>query len=102
MFQFLETNIRTKKVWNENKNIYELYSKWSTLWNQFWELCERQEKLFYAAKDSFSWTKIYFILGNIFFKIPKNLITSAFFTKTDMHRYISAKVSNAALVKLTN
>ena len=26
-----------------------------------------------------SWTKIYFILGDTFFKIPKNLITSAYF-----------------------
>ena len=40
-----------------------------------------------------------------FFKIPKNLITSAFFfaeADTKKHRYASAKASNAALVKLTD
>ena len=42
---------------------------------------------------------------HIFFKIPKNLITSAFFfaeADTKKHRYASAKASNAALVKLTD
>ena len=40
-----------------------------------------------------------------FFKIPKNLITSAFFfaeADTKKHRYASAKASNAALVKLAD
>ena len=38
-----------------------------------------------------------------FFKIPKNLITSAFFfADTEKHRYASAKASNTALVKLTD
>ena len=54
-----------------------------------------------------SCTKIYFIHGDIFsFKIPKNLIFSAFFfffffaeADTKKHRYGSAKASNAALVK---
>ena len=47
----------------------------------------------------------YFILGDIIFKIPKNLITSAFFfaeADTKKHRYASAKASNAALVKLAD
>ena len=51
-----------------------------------------------------SWTNIYFI-PETFFKIAKNLITSAsFFTKasTKKDRYASAKASNAALVKLTD
>ena len=39
-----------------------------------------------------------------FFKIPKDLITSAFFVKADTkkHRYASAIASNVALVKLTD
>ena len=42
-------------------------------------------------------------LETYFFKIPKNLIASAFFiaeADTKKHRYPSAKASNAALVKL--
>ena len=54
-----------------------------------------------------SWTKIYFILGDIFFKIRKNFITSAFFfffakADTKKHRYASAKASNPTLVKLAD
>ena len=44
-------------------------------------------------------------LETYFFKIPKNLITSAFFfaeADTIKHRYASAKASNAALVKRAN
>ena len=47
----------------------------------------------------------YFILGDIIFKIPKNLITSAFFfaeADTKKHRYASGKASNAVLVKLAD
>ena len=64
--------------------------------------CVKDKKNFFMQRKIAFLEQKYFILGNIFFKIPKNLITSAFFTKTDMHRYVSAKVSNAALVKLTN
>ena len=48
--------------------------------------------------------KIYFILGDIFLKIPKNLIARHFFAEvnTKKHRYASAKVSIAALVKPTD
>ena len=51
-----------------------------------------------------SWTRVYFILGDIFFKIRKNLITSAFFyllRQILKNRYASVKAANAALVKLT-
>ena len=47
------------------------------------------------------WTKIYFILGTYFFKIPKYFLTTSafffFFAEAD-----SKKTSNAALVKLTD
>ena len=49
-------------------------------------------------------TKIYFILGDIFFLDFKELIASTFFYEADTkkHRYASAKALNAALVKLTD
>ena len=39
------------------------------------------------------WTKIYFILGDVFFKIPKNLILGTFFAEADTkkRRYASRK-----------
>ena len=49
--------------------------------------------------------KYILFLETYFFKIPKNLITSAFFfaeADTKKHRYASAKASNAALVKLAD
>ena len=52
--------------------------------------------------------KIYFILGDIFFKIPKNLILGIFFffffceADTKKHRYAPAQTSNTTLVKLTD
>ena len=75
------------------------------LWNQVWKLCERQKYNFFIKRNIafLSWTKIYFIIGDIFFKIPKNLITSAFFLPRQIikNRYALEKASNAALVKLT-
>ena len=48
-------------------------------------------------------TKIYFILGDVFFKIPNNCL-GIFFAEADTkkHRYALAKASNAALVSLTD
>ena len=43
MFHFWETDIREKKLWNEDTDISGLYSKWSALWSQVWKLCERQK-----------------------------------------------------------
>ena len=53
----------------------------------------------------FSWTKIYFILGEIFFYNSYEFdYLSIFFAEADnkKHRYASAKASNAAMVKLTD
>ena len=72
------------------------------------ENCVKDKNNFFINRNIafLSWTKIYFILGGILFKIPKNLVTSAFlfFTEGDTkkHRYALAKASNAALVKLTD
>ena len=45
-----------------------------------------------------------FILGDAFFKIPKNLILGFFFVKSDTrkHRRAPAQTSNTALVKPTD
>ena len=70
------------------------------------ENCVKDKNNFFIKRiiAFLSWTKIYFILGGILFKITKNLVTSAFvfFTEGDTkkHRYALAKASNAALVKL--
>ena len=54
--------------------------------------------------DFLSWTKYILFSETYFFKIPKNLITSAYFLPRQIlkNRYALAKVSNAALVKLTD
>ena len=55
--------------------------------------------LFFLKQKYILFLEIYF------FKIPKNLIASSiFFVKADpkKHRYASAKVSNTALLKLTD
>ena len=49
--------------------------------------------------------KYILFLETFIFKIPGNLIASAFFLSRQIlkkHRYASAKASNAALVKLTD
>ena len=59
-----------------------------------------RETLFFVFKQ-----KYILFLETYFFKIPKNLVASAFFNAeadTKKHRYASAKASNAALVKLTD
>ena len=47
---------------------------------------------------------MYLILGDVFFKIPENLILGNYFAEADTkkHRYALAKTSNAALVKITH
>ena len=63
------------------------------------ENCVKDKNNFIKQNIAFlSWTKIYFILEDIFFEIPWNLITSAFFLPRQILkniRYPSAKVSNA-------
>ena len=70
--------------------------------------CENRvkDKNTFSIKQNIAFTfqrNTYFILGDVFFfKIPKNLIASAFFfveEDTKKHKYASAKASNAALVK---
>ena len=47
---------------------------------------------------------MYFILGDVFLKIPKNLILGLifFFAEADTKKHASAKTSTAALVNLLN
>ena len=60
------------------------------------ENCVKDKNNFFIKRNIafLSWTKIYFVLGDISFKIPKSLITSAFFLprqivkNTDMPRQI--------------
>ena len=63
-----------------------------------------ENNFFIKQNIAYFLTKIHFIFGDIFFKILKNLITSAFFADADSkkHRYVSAKASNVALVKFTD
>ena len=72
---------------------------------RFLETDIRKQKYCFA-KHCFSFSnKNIFYFWRHFFKIPKNLITSAFFfaeADTKKHRYASAKASNAALVKLAD
>ena len=69
------------------------------------ENCVKDKNNFFIKRNiAFFLTKIYFILGDIFFKIPKNLVTSEFVLPRQIlkkHRYSSARTSNSALVKLT-
>ena len=73
------------------------------------ENCERQNNCFLSETLLFFLEQKYILFSEkYFFKIPKNLITSAFFnfffaeTDTKKHKYASIKASNTALVKLTD
>ena len=65
-----------------------------------------KEKIFIKWNIAFlSWTKIYFILGDIFFSDSKefNYLSISFGeADTKRHRYALAKASDAALVKRTD
>ena len=98
MFCFLETDIKEQKKYEK---------KMQTSVDNINDL--RYEIMFENVRDVrnvafFFETKIYFILGDIFFKVPKNLILGIFFAEVDTkkHRYAPAKTSNAALVKLND
>ena len=107
MFHFLETDIREQKK-------YEMRTQTSvdnTVNDLHYEIkfenYVKDKNNFFIKWNIvfFSWTKIYFILGDIFFKIPKNLITLVSFlaeADTKRHRYVLAKASNTAMVKLTD
>ena len=71
------------------------------------ENCERQNNCLLSETLLFFLEQKYILFSEkYFFKIPKNLITSAFFffaeTDTKKHKYALIKPSNAALVKLTD
>ena len=75
------------------------------------ENCVKDKNNFFIKRNIafLSLTKMYLLSETYFFKIPKNLINAAFFfffffaeVDTKIHRYASAKASNAALVKLTD
>ena len=104
MFRFLKTDIKEQKSMkreyrhpvndlryeikfeNRVKDKDNFFIKWKTLLFLF----EQKYILFLEA---------------YFLKIPKNLITSAFFLSRQIPkniRYVLAKTSNAALVKLTD
>ena len=99
MFCFLETDIKEQKKYEKRMQT----SVDNTVNDLLYEI------MFENIRDVrniafFFQTKIYFILGDIFFKVPKNLILGIFFAEVDTkkHRYAPAKTSNAALVKLND
>ena len=99
MFCFLETDTRKQKKYEKRIET----SVGSTVNGLCYEI--KFENIRNVRNIAFLfWTKIYFILGDVFFKIPKNIIVGIFFAESDTkkHRYASAKTLNAALVKLTD
>ena len=73
------------------------------------ENCKRQNNCLLSETLLFFLEQKYILFSEkYFFKIPKNLITSAFLnfffaeTDTKKHKYASIKASNTALVKLTD
>ena len=99
MFCFLETDIKEQKKYEKRMQT----SVDNTVNDLLYEI------MFENIRDVrniafFFQTKIYFILGDIFFEVPKNLILGIFFAEADTkkHRYAPAKTSNAALVKLND
>ena len=56
----------------------------------------RETLIFFLEQKHILFSETYFL------KTAKNLITSAFFTKTDTKKHVSEKASNAGLVKLTD
>ena len=101
MFCFLETDIRKQKKYEKRIET----SVDNTVNDLRYEI--KFENIRNVRNIAFLfWTKIYFILGDVFFKIPKNLILGVFvfFAEADAknHRYATAKTLNAAPLKLTD
>ena len=105
MFHFLDTDIREQKNYEIKTKTYVDNTVNDLDRETKFENCVKDKNNFFIKRNiaCLSWTKIHFILGDIFLEIPKNLITSAFFWPRQIliNRYASAKASNAALVKLT-
>ena len=106
MFCFVETDIREQKKYETriqtsvDKTVNDL--RYEIKFEN--RVNDKNNSFIKQNTDLLFWTKIYYILGDIFFKISKNLISSTFFfckADTKKHRYASTKASNAALVKLT-
>ena len=107
MFCFLETDIREQTKYEQRIQTSVDNTVNDLRYEIKFENCVKDKNNFFIKQNIafLSWTKIHFILGDIFFKISKNFFTSAFFfaeADTKKHRYASAKASNAALVKLTD
>ena len=111
MFYFLETDIRQQKSmkWEHRTSVDNTVN--DPRFEIKFENCVKDKNNCFIKRDIafLFWTKMCFILGDIFFFFffwdSKNLITSPFCfvdADTKKHRIASAKVSDAALVKLTD
>ena len=107
MFRFLETDIREQKK-NEKRIQTSVDKTVNNLRYKFQNRIKNKNNFFIKRTIAFFKTKIHLFLEKYFFhffRIPKNIIASAFFfffveADTKDHKYASAKVSNAPLVNL--
>ena len=107
MFHFLETDIREQKKYEMRTQTSVDNTVNDLRYEIKFENCVKDKNNFFIKWKTafFSWKKKILFSDTHFLKIPKNLVTSAFFfaeADTKKHRYASAKASNAALVKLTD
>ena len=88
MFHFLETMypkrpciIREQKYYEMRTQVYVDNTVNDLRYEIKFENCVKDKYNFFIKQNIafLSWTKMYFAIGDIFFKIRKNLITSAFF-----------------------
>ena len=81
MFHFLETDIREQKKYEMRTQTSVDNTVNDLHYETKFENCVKDKNNFFIKRNIalLCWTKIYFIFGGIFFKIPKNLITSVFF-----------------------
>ena len=108
MFRFLETDIREQKKYEKRIQTSVDNTVNDLRYEIKFENCVKDKNNFFIKRNIafLSWTKIYFILGDIFLLWDPQEFNyiSNFFAKADTkkHKYASAKTSNAALVKLTD
>ena len=81
MFHFLETDIREQKKYEMRTQTSVDNTLNGLRYDSKFENCVKDKNNFFIKQNIafLSWTKIHFILGDIFFKISKNFFTSAFF-----------------------
>ena len=107
MFYFLETDIREQEKY-ETRIETSVDNKVNDLRYEInFQNRVKDKKSFLLSETLLFFFKQKYILflETFIFKIPGNLIASAFFLSRQIlkkHRYASAKASNAALVKLTD